>query len=43
VPVCEELPGCNHFTVLHELANPQVALHQRLLRLMGLRWVDALP
>jgi arylformamidase len=43
VPVCEELPGCNHFTVMHELANPQVALHQRLLRLLGLRWVDALP
>lgn len=42
VPVCEELPGCNHFTVMHELANPQSAVHQRLLRLLGLRWVDAL-
>lgn len=43
VPVCEELPGCNHFTAMHELANPQSAMHQRLLRLLGLRWVDALP
>jgi arylformamidase len=42
VPVCEELAGCNHFTVMHELANPQSAIHQRLCRLLGLRWVDAL-
>lgn len=43
VPVCEELPGCNHFTVLHTLADPQSAIHQGVRRLLGLRWVDALP
>ena len=31
VPVCEELPGCDHFTVLDELVAPEAALHSRVL------------
>jgi arylformamidase len=31
VPVCEELPGHNHFSVLDELVDPQAALHRRTL------------
>lgn len=42
VPVCEELPGCNHFTVLHDLADPQGRAHQLARRLLGLRWYSGL-
>ena len=31
VPVCEELPGCDHFTVLDELVAPEAPLHSRVL------------
>ncbi len=37
VPVCETLPGLNHFTVLHSLADPQGRAHALALRLVGLR------
>ena len=30
VPVCEELPGRNHFSVLDELVEPQADLHRRV-------------
>ncbi|MCW5611888.1 MAG: alpha/beta hydrolase [Rubrivivax sp.] len=36
VPVCETLPGCNHFTVLNRLADPAGRLHHLALRLLGL-------
>ena len=36
VPVCETLPGTNHFTVLNGLADPQARLHALALRLLGL-------
>jgi arylformamidase len=32
VPVCEEVPGRDHFTVLDEWADPQTVLHGRTLR-----------
>lgn len=34
VPVCETVPGCNHFNVLHELAAPDSRLHQLALQLL---------
>ena len=37
VPVCETVPGTNHFTVLNRLADPQSRLHDLALRLLGLR------
>ena len=37
VPVCETIPGCNHFTVLKQLADPGARLHELALRLLGLR------
>lgn len=37
VPVCETLPGCDHFSVLGGLADPAGRLHQLALRLLGLR------
>jgi arylformamidase len=37
VPVCETLPGTNHFTVLSPLADPASRLHELALRLLGLR------
>ena len=37
VPVCETLPGSNHFTVLNGLADPKARLHELALRLLGLR------
>jgi len=37
VPVCETVPGSNHFTVLNQLANPRSRVHQLALRLLGLR------
>ena len=36
VPVCEELPGLNHFTVVDALADPAHRLHPRALALLGL-------
>lgn len=35
VPVCEALPGLNHFTVLEELARPGSRLHDMALALLG--------
>ena len=37
VPVCETVPGTNHFTVLNRLADPSHRLHELALRLLGLR------
>jgi arylformamidase len=36
VPVCEAVPGTDHFTVLHELADPASRLHAATLRQLGL-------
>jgi len=36
VPVCETLPGCNHFPVLNGLADPASRLPGLALRLLGL-------
>ena len=36
VPVCEVLPGLNHFTVLHDLVDPDGRSHAHALRLLGL-------
>lgn len=36
VPVCETVPGANHLTVLHELADPKSRLHRLGLDLLGL-------
>ena len=36
VPVCEEVPGTNHFDVLHALADPDARLHRLALHLLGL-------
>ena len=37
VPVCETLPGHDHFSVLQSLADPAGRLHDLGLRLLGLR------
>jgi arylformamidase len=37
VPVCETVPGKNHFDVLQSLADPHGRLHELALRLLGLR------
>ncbi len=37
VPVCETLPGLNHFTVLNTLADPSSRTHALALRLLGLQ------
>ena len=37
VPVCETVPGCNHFTVLNSLVDPAGRVHELALRLLGLR------
>ncbi len=37
VPVCETVPGTNHFNVLNTLADPQSRVHELALRLLGLR------
>jgi arylformamidase len=34
VPVCEEVAGTNHFTVLHELADPASRMHRLALQLL---------
>ena len=36
VPVCEMLPSANHFTILHNLADPNGRLHRHALGLLGL-------
>ncbi len=36
VPVCETLPGCNHFTVLNSLVDPHGQPHRHALALLGL-------
>ncbi|MDC8783826.1 alpha/beta hydrolase [Roseateles koreensis] len=42
VPVCEEIAGCNHFDILHDLADPQGRSHLLTRRLLALRWFSAL-
>lgn len=37
VPVCESIPGTNHFTVLHDLADAGTRLHAIALMALGLR------
>jgi len=37
VPQHTPAPGTNHFTVLHELATPDSAVHRSALDLLGLR------
>jgi len=37
VPVCEALPGCNHFTALHELASTGGRARALALQLLGLK------
>jgi arylformamidase len=37
VPVCETIPGVNHYTVLHGLADPRGRLHELASRLLGIR------
>ena len=37
VPVCETVPGKNHFSVLESLVDPAGRLHELGLRLLGLR------
>ena len=36
VPVCQALPGHNHFSVLHDLVDPAGGAHRHALRLLGL-------
>ncbi len=36
VPVCDALPGLNHFTVLHDLVNPNGSAHRHALQMLGL-------
>lgn len=36
VPVCETIPGANHFTVLHDLADAQALVHHLARGLLGL-------
>jgi arylformamidase len=36
VPVCETVPGANHFTVLNGLVDPAARLHELALRLLGI-------
>jgi arylformamidase len=40
VPVCETVPGTNHFTVLHDLADANTRLHAIALELLGLSRVN---
>jgi arylformamidase len=37
VPVCETVPGANHFSILKRLADPTQRLHELALRLLALR------
>ena len=36
VPVCETIPGVHHYTILHDLADPNGRVHAIARRLMGL-------
>ncbi len=42
VPVCEEVPGLDHFSILHDLANPEGRSHQLARKLLELRWYSGL-
>jgi len=42
VPICEEVPGSDHFSVLHKLADPQSRVHDLARKLLELRWYSAL-
>ncbi|MEL4178857.1 alpha/beta hydrolase [Roseateles sp. PN1] len=42
VPVCEEIAGCNHFDILHDLADPAGRSHLLARRLLDLRWYSPL-
>lgn len=42
VPVCEEVPGFDHFSILHDLANPEGRSHQLARKLLELRWYSGL-
>ncbi|MBB4841644.1 arylformamidase [Paucibacter oligotrophus] len=42
VPICEEVPGCNHFDILHNLADPAGRLHLLARKLLDLRWYSPL-
>lgn len=35
VPVCDTIPAVNHYTILHDLADPRGRLHALALRLLG--------
>ena len=37
VPVSETIPSANHFTILHNLADPNGRLHRHALGLLGLK------
>jgi arylformamidase len=37
VPVSETIPNANHFTILHNLADPNGRLHRQALALLGLK------
>jgi len=37
VPVCETIPSANHFTILHNFADPNGRLHRHALALLGLK------
>lgn len=42
VPVCEEVAGCNHFDILHNLVDQQARVHQLTRKLLELRWYSGL-
>lgn len=42
VPICEELSGFDHFSILRDLADPQGRTHQLARKLLDLRWYSAL-
>ncbi|MCX2865204.1 alpha/beta hydrolase [Paucibacter sp. PLA-PC-4] len=42
VPICEDVPGLDHFSILHDLANPEGRSHQLARKLLELRWYSGL-
>ncbi|MDI4633519.1 alpha/beta hydrolase [Pelomonas sp. V22] len=42
VPVCEEVAGCHHFNIVHELCDPESRVHRMARHLLGLRWYSGL-
>lgn len=42
VPISEEIAACNHFSILHDLADPEGRSHQLARRLLDLRWYSGL-